>query len=428
MTAAGVAAVAIIGALLLLHLRNVGIDHERREAERQTEFAAAAVVAPYLTPEVLRGDPKAVARLDGVIRAQVLRDPVARVKLWAPDGRIVYSDEPRLIGERFELEDDEREVLDSGGVTSGMSDLDRPENRFEDNEDRLLEVYTRVRGAGGAVGLFELYQRFEPLAEHGRQMWLEVLPALLGGLLLLELANIGIASWFTRTRRRTDQQRAVLLEKALDASNRERRRIAAELHDGVVQDLTAASLAVDGAARALGADAAETPPVEVLEEASETVRASVGTLRTLLMDFYPADLAARGLPAALGDLVALARARGLDAELEAPADFRPPIAVAAILFRVAQEAMRNAVTHSGARSLAVSVGADRRCYWVEIRDDGVGFDPEAPVAEGHFGMRAARELMADAGGQLTVRSAPHQGSVVRGELPHEETVRKISPS
>src|SRR4051794_10146236 len=156
MTAAGVAAVAIIGALLLLHLRNVGIDHERREAERQTEFAAAAVVAPYLTPEVLRGDPKAVARLDGVIRAQVLRDPVARVKLWAPDGRIVYSDEPRLIGERFELEDDEREVLDSGGVTSGMSDLDRPENRFEYNEDRLLEVYTRVRGAGGAVGLFEL--------------------------------------------------------------------------------------------------------------------------------------------------------------------------------------------------------------------------------------------------------------------------------
>jgi signal transduction histidine kinase len=90
-----------------------------------------------------------------------------------------------------------------------------------------------------------------------------------------------------------------------------------------------------------------------------------------------------------------------------------------MLFRVAQEAMRNAVTHSGARALTVSAGAgaDGDCYWVEVGDDGEGFDPEAPAADGHFGMRAARELMADAGGRLTVRSAPHQGSVVRAELP-----------
>src|SRR4051794_10313101 len=107
LTTAGVAAVTIIGALLLLHLRNVGVEHERRAAERQTQFAALAVVAPYLTPAVLRGEPKALARLDHAMRTQVLHDPIRRVKLWAPDGRIVYSDEPRLIGDRFPLEDDE---------------------------------------------------------------------------------------------------------------------------------------------------------------------------------------------------------------------------------------------------------------------------------------------------------------------------------
>src|SRR3954469_11265652 len=82
LTAAGVAAVAIIGALLLLHLRNVGVEHERRAAERQTQCAPLAVGAPYLTPAVLRGEPKALARLDHAMRTQVLHDPIRRVKLW----------------------------------------------------------------------------------------------------------------------------------------------------------------------------------------------------------------------------------------------------------------------------------------------------------------------------------------------------------
>jgi two-component system, NarL family, sensor kinase len=414
---AGVVAVAIIGGLLLLHLHNAGIEHEQREAERQATFAALTVVAPRLTPAVLRGDPRALAKLDRAVRAQLLRDPVARVKLWTPDGRILYSDEKRLIGERFDFEDDESEVLASGGVTSDLSDLERPENRFEADEGRLLEVYTRVRAPGGTAVLFELYQRFESLAANGNELWMGVLPALLGGLLLLQIANIAIARWFSRHTQRTEQQRAALLARALDASNRERRRIAADLHDGVVQDLTAASLAVAGATRALDGDAVDGKTVSVLENATETMRASVGTLRTLLMDFYPADLAARGLAAALGDLVALARTRGLDARLDVDPSLRPPIAAAGVLFLVAQEAMRNAVAHARARQVSIGAGENDSGYWLEVRDDGTGFDPDAPAADGHIGLRAARELMADAGGRLVVKSAPGQGSVVRAELP-----------
>jgi two-component system, NarL family, sensor kinase len=417
LSVAGVTAVAVIGLLLFLHLRGAGFDHERREAERQTTLAAKAVVAPLITPALARGDPAALARLDRAVRRLLLRDPVARVKLWAADGRIVYSDEPRLIGERFPLEDDEQAALAGGGVTSDLSDLSRPENRFERDEDELLEVYARVSAPHVRPMLLEVYQRFESRATSGHEPWAGLLPALIGGLLLLQLANFGFGRLFARRARRDEAKRVALLTKALDASNRERRRIAADLHDGVVQDLTAASLAVDAAVHEVDDRVAPPGTKSVLEEATETMRASIGTLRTLLMDFYPADLAARGLAAALGDLVALARTRGLEAELDVPPDLRPPISAAGMLFRVAQEAMRNAVTHAHASKVSIHAGEDGRGYWLEVRDDGQGFDAGEPARDGHIGLRAARELMADAGGRLEVRSAADNGSVVRAELP-----------
>jgi two-component system NarL family sensor kinase len=416
LSVAGVTAVALIGLLLLVDLRHAGVDHERREAERQAQLAATAI-EPHIRNGVERGDPRALAHLDRAVRRMLLHDPVARVKVWAPDGRIVYSDEPALVGERFPLEPDEREILAKGGVTSDLSDLSRPENRFERDEDELLEVYTRVRPPHARPMLLEVYQRFESVANSGNEPWTGLLPALIGGLLLLQLANFGFGRWFARRARRDEQERVALLARALDASNSERRRIAADLHDGVVQDLTAASLVVDAARNEIESGAAAPETGIALESATDTVRASIGTLRTLLMDFYPADLASRGLPAALGDLVALARTRGMAAELDVAADLRAPTAAAGLLFRVAQEATPNAVTHARAGRVSIHAGEDARGYWLEVRDDGEGFDAGASAQEGHIGLRAARELMADAGGRLDVRSAPGEGTVVRAELP-----------
>src|SRR4051794_939968 len=416
LSVAGVTAIALIGLVLLVHLRHAGVDHERRAAERQAQLAAAAI-GPRITKGVERGDPRALARLDRAVRGMLLRDPVARVKVWAPDGRILYSDERRLVGDRFPLEADERKILANGGVSSDLSDLSRPENRFERHEDELLEVYARLRPRHASPMLLEVYQRFESLGRSGNQPWTGLLPALVGGLLLLQLANFGFGRWFTRRARRDEQERVALLGRALDASNSERRRIAADLHDGVVQDLTAAALALDAAGNEIENGEAAPETKIVLENATDTMRASIGTLRTLLMDFYPADLASRGLPAALGDLVALARTRGMAVELDVPADLRPPTAAAGLLFRMAQEAMRNAVTHAYAGRVSIHAGEDARGYWLEVRDDGDGFDPGAAAQDGHIGLRAARELMADAGGRLDVRSAPHEGTVVRAELP-----------
>jgi two-component system NarL family sensor kinase len=416
LTVAGVVAVAIIGVVLLLALRNAGIEHEKREAADEARLIGDAVVGPAVTAATLRGEAAALAALDQVVEEHVLRGHIARVRLWTPDGRIVYSDQPELIGERFVLQADEREVLASGGVTSDLSDLSRPENRLEQRDKRLLEVYTRVAGPDGPL-LFEVYQHFESLAASSRELWLTLLPALLGGLVLLQLTNLAIARWFARHSRYRDQQRAALLAKALDASATERRRIAADLHDGVVQDLTAASVTIAAATHALNTDVVGAQTVTMLQSATETVRGTIGTLRTLLIDFYPADMEARGLVSTLGDLVALARTRGLVAELNVPPHLRAPVPVEGLLYRVAQEALRNVVTHARARTVVVSAGADDRCYWLAVADDGEGFDTDRGVPEGHIGLRVVRDLVADAGGRLVVQSRRGEGTIARAELP-----------
>jgi two-component system, NarL family, sensor kinase len=412
---AGVAAVAIIGVILLVQLRAVGIDDARRDAEQRTRVNGRRIVAPAVTPGVLAGDNAALAELDRVIRERVLIPPVARVKIWTRDGRIVYSDEHRLIGNRYELSEEDAAVFGTGEVESELSDLGSPENRFERKHGKLLEVYLSIQGPDGPL-LYESYSQFSSITANGRRLMLTLLPSLLGGLLVLQLANIGLARWFAGRLRRGDQQRAALLRRALEASDLERRRIAADLHDGVVQDLTAVSLAISGASRKLE-HVADPQNVADLRVSAESARQSVGTLRSLLVEVYPPNLAARGLPAALRDLVDAAAARGLDVELKVPDGFEAPHGAESLLFRAAQEGLRNAAAHAGAARVVVSVGTEADEVWVQVSDDGRGFDPGTGAAEGHFGLRALSDLLADAGGRLHLWSRPGRGTVLRAEVP-----------
>jgi two-component system NarL family sensor kinase len=413
---AGVASVAVIGVVLFVHLRSVGVHEAENEAEQQARLAAHGVVEPVITQELLDGDQAALDRLDRVVRSRVLGDPVVRVKIWTPDGRVVYADDKRLIGERFELDDEDKAVLANGGVDSGLSDLSAPENRFEPRGHDLLEVYVPIRGPGGQPLLYESYRRFSSITASGRRIASAILPALLGGLLLLEIANLLLARWFAERLRRGDRERAALLRRALDASDLERRRLAADLHDGVVQDLTAVSLSVSAASRKL-AGVADAKTVAELSDSAESARQSVGTLRSMLIEVYPPNLAALGLPAALRDLVDQVVARGLDVDLEIDDDLSASPGAEALLFRTVQEGLRNVATHAAAENVSVCVARDGNEAWAEVSDDGCGFDPDEEAVEGHFGLRALSDLLGDAGGRLRVWSAPGEGTVLRAEVP-----------
>jgi two-component system NarL family sensor kinase len=417
--ASGLVATVLIGLVAVAVMRRVGTSEAVRDAKQVARLAGEGIVAPHLTPGVLAGDPQALRELDRVVRSRVLRDGVVRVKLWTGDGRIVYSDEPRLVGARYRVDAAERAALASGKVEAEVSDLSRPENRFERSQRELLEVYLPIQGPRGERLRFEVYQQFSSISASGRRLWLAFAPALLGGLLLLQLANLPLARSMVRRLRDGQAQRETLLRRAIDASDLERRRIAADLHDGVVQDLVGVSYEL--AAQADRAEVSADPAAAlVLRRGAARARDSVRALRALLPEIYPPSLHRAGLGATLDDLATTLTARGIPTTVHVGHDLHVSEPAERLLFRSAQESLRNAAKHSGASAIEVRVEMEGDHAVLDVSDDGRGFDPavmEQRPAEGHFGLRLLRDLVGDAGGELTVQTAPGAGTRVRVELP-----------
>src|SRR3954463_1597998 len=148
------AVVATIGAVLL---KRVATGEALQDERAVTAAYGEGVLREHITPAVLNGDPHALRELDGAVRERVLGRPIVRVKVWSPAGRIVYSDAASLIGRRVPLPAHLPEALDDDGVRADVSDLSRPENRFERGHGRLVEVYLPLRLADGGRVIVEAY-------------------------------------------------------------------------------------------------------------------------------------------------------------------------------------------------------------------------------------------------------------------------------
>jgi signal transduction histidine kinase len=407
---AGVIAVALLALVGVEVLRSNGTKEATEEAKRVTRIVGVGIVQPELTDGLLRGDKKAIARIDRIVRMRVLHDPVVRIKIWSPDGRVLYSDEPRLIGKKYDLEDEGNDFLD-GNVEAEVSDLSRPESVYERPYKKLLEVYMPIRTPSGKPLKFESYQRFSSVAASGRKTWITFLPALIGGLLVLWLVQLPLAARLARRIRAGQREREHLLQRAIDASDVERRRIAGELHDGVVQSLAGVSFSLAAAAERNGG-----PATETLERAASATRDSVRELRGLLVEIYPPSLHQSGLAAALDDAASPLKRRGVEVSVDAPPDLDLDQDSERLMFRVAQEALRNVAAHAEASHVDVRAARTNGRVSLEVADDGRGFDSAGARPEGHFGLRLVEDLARDAGAQLTIDSRPGSGTRVRVEL------------
>jgi two-component system NarL family sensor kinase len=336
-----------------------------------------------------------------------------RVKIWTAAGVVVYSDEPALIGSRYQLGEDDIESLGTGRIDAEVSDLSKPENRYERSFGKLLEVYLPIQAPSGEPLLFEAYYRYGSVSSKGTQLWRSFAPISLGALVALELVQIPLAWSLARRLRQRMQEREALMQRALEASEVERRQIASDLHDGVVQDLAGVAYALSAVARQPGASERG-----LVEEAAGTVRDSMRALRSLIVDIYPPNLGEEGLVSALTDLLTRTEARGVAGSLDvAGLDRSLPGAAAGLIYRGAQEALRNVVNHAGASTVQVRLATPDGSAILEVSDDGRGFDDAADAPAGHVGLKALAGLVADAGGSLAVRSTPGAGTSVRMELP-----------
>ncbi len=404
-----------------------GLALARRVAVNQAKDGAITVVrtdarhvGPLLVPGAVSGDPAATAALDAVVRTRVLDDDVVRVKVWDAQGRIVWSDDPALIGEVYPLDDEEQVALETRSTKADVSDLTKPENRDEVVYGKLLEVYSGVRTTDGQPLLFEAYLRFDGVDSEVNQIVRDYAPALIWGVGAFFLLQIPLAVGLARRVRRAEEERSEMLEKVLATGEQERARIAADLHDSVVQQLAGTSLSLAAVAAQLE-QKGDTETAQVVSERAAALRQDVRDLRTLIVSMVPPRLHDEGLSAALGDLLSPLPAQGVQATVSVAPDLDLGPTAEALLFRAAQEAVRNITAHAGATRVTVAVGpAGEGRARLRVVDDGVGMDDatrSAARAGGHFGLSLLTELVEQAGGACTIESAPGEGTALTVEVP-----------
>jgi two-component system NarL family sensor kinase len=406
---------AVVGVVAALLSQQEARRESAVDATRRALVFTKTVVQPSIGDDILTATPQSWEVLDGAVREFVLGEEVVRVKLWDADGQILYSDEPRLVGSHFALDEAELAVLQQGAPPSAkVSDLAEPENRYETETGKLLEVYSRVETPGGEPLLFETYYRYDSANSRFGEIWRGLTLVTWSSLALLLVLLLPVI-WRLVTRlRRSQEEREALLVRAAETSTAERRRIAETLHDGVVQDLAATSFVLAGAAGSAG-QAGQDALATNLSKASEAVRSSIGGLRSLLVEIYPPSLSATGLEAVLVDLVGGPSTRDLDVTLDLPEESRTQLDRDGqrLVFRVAQECLRNVARHASARHVAVRLSDTGRSIVLSVSDDGIGFVPEQVLSSRspeQYGLRLMVDDARAAGADLRVRSAPGQGT------------------
>ncbi|MCS5713696.1 histidine kinase [Herbiconiux sp. CPCC 205716] len=425
LVAAAALVVFVVVAVGVLVARRLAEDEAVNDAARSVELLADVVVEPALGAGLVSGETDRAA-FDELIRARVIGDDVVRVKLWNADGTILYSDEPRLIGETFGLDEEELEVLEGGGVESEVSDLSAPENRFERGRGTLLEAYHSVATGDGEKLLFEAYFPYDRVSARTSELWTAFSLLSAGSVLALLVLLTPVGRRLFVLARRAQAEREAMLLRAVDASSSERMRIAGRLHDGAIQDLTASILALRSAASTARRGGDE-PLAGRLDDATATLHANLGGLRTLLVDLYPPSLTAAGIRPALDDLAAAVRGRGVEVRIvEGPHRALHPDE-ARLVFRVVREVLANVVKHARATTATVELseapasrGRGRsESVLVEISDDGRGFDPQLlrSPASGHVGIPLLVDAVQSAGAGLAVSSTAGGGTRWRLELP-----------
>jgi two-component system, NarL family, sensor histidine kinase DevS len=212
----------------------------------------------------------------------------------------------------------------------------------------------------------------------------------------------------------------------LAAAEGERQRWARELHDDTLQSLSALRIGLSTAARSEQPEALRAAYHQAIAQLEE----GITNLRALITDLRPAALDELGTQAAVEALAERATRHGIEVDVsidltherllveggdgeEALARHTPELETA--IYRIVQEALTNAIKHGGARRAVVEIHEDGDTVYVEVRDDGAGFDPTADT--GGFGVLGMRERVELLDGELQISSSPGAGAIVSASFP-----------
>jgi signal transduction histidine kinase len=227
-----------------------------------------------------------------------------------------------------------------------------------------------------------------------------------------------------RRRQRVNVQLHRLSGELITSQEKERRRVARELHDDIGQRLALLSIELDQLrARSAGSE------VEVgLTEAAARTGAISTDVQDLARDLHPARLETLGLPRALRSFAdETAKRHGIAIEVTM-ADWPDGVSAeqALTFYRIAQESVQNAVKHGGALKVSIRLAGSRRDLTMTIADDGRGF--ASVVGAGGIGLVGMRERASLVGGSVAIESERGAGATVRVVLPVASPVAPAGPA
>jgi signal transduction histidine kinase len=212
---------------------------------------------------------------------------------------------------------------------------------------------------------------------------------------------------------RLDDDRRRLLVDVVQVQERERERIAEDIHDDTIQTMTAVSLRLGLLREQVADEAAD--EVGALEH---LVQEGISGLRHLTFARHPPALEQEGLAPALRSMLEhMSRQAGADFRFVNRLGVEPPADARVQAYRIAQEALANARRHAGASVIEVVLDEDGDDLRILVRDDGSGFDTEVADTEDHFGLRSMRRRAELVGGRCEIMSVPGEGTVVTVRVP-----------
>jgi two-component system, NarL family, sensor kinase len=415
--AAGLGAVVLLTGMVLVLLARISTSESLRSAEARARLAGYGIIEPLLDDGLLSGDQTARNRLDDLVQTRVLSEEVLRVKIWSLDGRIVYSDEPALLNQRFTPKADHAEAVRTGEVHSELATPNGPENAYERNSGRLLEVYLPVRATNGTPLVYEHYEQYDSVIGNSRDLLRRFALPMLGCVALLWLIQLPLARRLIAQVRSAEQERAVLAERAVSASAAERQRIAADLHDGVVQDLAGLQFEL----QALAQRTPEGPSHDALQRSATIARSSLKRVRDALLDLHPPTVELLGLRVAFEQIAApIQQNTTVDIAIDPADETTVSLATQSILLRIGSELLRNVQEHAAATHARVAIVTDDDRITMIVSDNGRGFtaqDRTERRREGHVGLELHEALARQHGGTMHVDSRPGLGTTVTVELP-----------
>jgi signal transduction histidine kinase len=201
------------------------------------------------------------------------------------------------------------------------------------------------------------------------------------------------------------------------AIRQEREWLARELHDSVTQAMYSVTLYAEATRLALDAGKQDVA-IENLRELQAMAREALVDIRLLIFELHPPVLEGQGLAASLRiRLAAVENRAGLQTEIRVDGARVLPLSIEEELYRIALEALNNAIKHARAQHVQVHVWFGAQRVGIEISDDGIGYDSATAAASGGVGLRGMAERAQRINGTLEVTSVPGKGTRLKVEVP-----------